>query len=313
MEQAVTHWVEHVALPGRRIVDARRLTGGYSNENTALTTDDGHRYVLRRYLRHNKCALEAALADRLKGTAPVPEVVAADPTGDSVGEPLLLSTFVAGLPVGEILAAGDDAELGRDVGATLARIGTIAFEAPGFFADGLRPDGSEPTVGLDQFVERCLREGNAAGHLTAAEQDALLRYAAGAAADLAAVKGSRQLVHSDYNPKNLLAARSATGRWRVAAVLDWEFAFSSTPLVDVGNMLRDPRPPAFLDGFLSGFRDAGGDLPPGWRRISQAADLFALADFLTRPVEHRYFRRSIDRIRDLVGAQAGTNVRRDRM
>ncbi|MBL7257663.1 phosphotransferase family protein [Paractinoplanes lichenicola] len=300
MKPSVVDWVENVALPGRRIVESRRLTGGYSNENTALTTDDGGRYVLRRYLRHNKCALESALAARLKGTVPVAEVVAADPTGASAGEPLLLSTFVEGRPLNEVV--GDDVDLGREVGAALAAIGTIEFEAPGFFKDGLQPDGLEPTVGLDQFVDRCLREGNAAGHLTEKEQEALRRYAVAAATDLAAVKGSRRLVHSDFNPKNLLVARSSTGRWRVAAVLDWEFAFSSTPLVDIGNMLRDPRPPVFLDGFLGGFRDAGGELPPNWRRISQAADLFALADFLTRPVEHRYFRRSIDRIRELVKA-----------
>ncbi|WP_166661420.1 phosphotransferase family protein [Paractinoplanes brasiliensis] len=302
MERSIAEWVEQVALPGRRIVGARTLTGGYSNENTALTTDDGGRYVLRRYLRHNRCALEAALAGRLDGIVPAPGVVASDPTGERAGEPVLLSVFVEGRPVNEILADGDDAGLGHDVGATLARIGTVEFAAPGFLDDRLEPDGAEPTAGLDEFVDRCLREGNAAGHLTGDEQRALRRHAAAAATELDTVKGSRQLVHSDFNPKNLLAARSGDGRWRVTAVLDWEYALASTPLIDIGNMTRDPRPPKFLDGFLSGFREAGGHLPANWRAVSRAADLFALADFLTRPVEHRYFRRSIDRIRDLLNA-----------
>jgi hypothetical protein len=64
-------------------------------------------------------------------------------------------------------------------------------------------------------------------------------------------------------------------------------------------MLRDPRPPGFAEAFLDGFRGAGGGLPPGWRDLSRAIDLYALADFLTRPVDHRYFRSAIARIRSL--------------
>jgi len=40
---------------------------------------------------------------------------------------------------------------------------------------------------------------------------------------------------------------------------------------------------SLIDAFVSGFAGSGGDLPPGWRRISAALDLFALADLLTRP------------------------------
>ncbi|MCY1141062.1 phosphotransferase [Actinoplanes sp. Pm04-4] len=296
MESSITAWVEEVALPRRRITGTRTLTGGYSNDNTVLTMDDGHRYVLRRYLRNNKCALEAALARRLTGVVPVAEVIAADPTGATAGEPVLLSTFVAGTPV-DVSMPG----IGHAVGETLAHIGAVEFDTPGFFSGGaLEPDGAEPTEGLDQWVDRCLTEGNATGHLTEAEQQSLRTWARNATPDLAALKGSRRLVHSDYNPKNLLATETPDGRWRVSAVLDWEFAFSSTPLVDVGNMLRFPRPQPFTDDFLTAFRNAGGSLPDNWRRLTQALDLFALADFLTRPPHHRYFIKAVERIRVLL-------------
>ncbi|MBU2665085.1 phosphotransferase [Actinoplanes bogorensis] len=318
LEPSINAWIER-ARPGRRVTGARKLTGGYSNDNTVVTMSDGERYVLRRYLRTNRCALERTLAERVDGVVPVAAVVAADPTGDSAGEPVLLSVFRPGRPVSELLTELDDsalAALGHDVGSTLACIGTVEFIRPGFLtvvaptAAGapdpdpgvesgarLRSDGIEPIDGLDQFVDRCLREGNADGHLSGDEQRALLRWAERAAPELATLKGSRCLVHSDYNPKNLLASGD-----RVTAVLDWEFAFSSSPLVDVGNMLRFPHPPAFDEAFIAGFRDAGGSLPPNWRRLSQALDLFALADFLTRPVEHRYFGRAIERIRALLAA-----------
>ena len=285
---AVQAWLTGVALPGRRITAVRRLTGGYSNDNCLITTTGGA-FVLRRYLRRNSCALETALAARLARVVPVPEVVAADPTGDRAGEPVLLSTFVPGRPLGDVTGA-------RAAGAALARIGSVTFSAPGFFAGGtLEPDGAEPTAGLDHFVKRCLDEGNADGHLTDDEQRKLMRFAEEAAPALTALAGSRHLVHADYNPKNLLVDGD-----RVTAVLDWEFAFSGSPLFDIGNMLRDPRPPGFAAAVLDGFRAEGGDLPPDWRRLSRALDLYSLADFLTRPVDHRYFARAVERIRELV-------------
>ncbi|WP_161952716.1 phosphotransferase family protein [Actinoplanes sp. TFC3] len=133
------------------------------------------------------------------------------------------------------------------------------------------------------------------------EQRKLVSFAERSAADLEVLHGSRELVHADFNPKNLLV-RHDDGRWVVAAVLDWEFAFSSAPLFDVGNMLGDPRPAAFTDGFLTGFRDAGGALPTNWHQLSRALDLYSLADLPTRPVDHRYFRRAVERIRELVAS-----------
>ncbi|WP_436530674.1 phosphotransferase family protein [Actinoplanes sp. HUAS TT8] len=289
-----TAWVEKTALPGRRVIETRELSGGYSNHNVHLTTDDGNSYVLRRFLGDDRGEVEAALARRLAGIVAVPEVIATAPG-------VLLARFRPGRMMSDALTDSTDiVELGHSAGETLARIGTVTFDAPGFFSDGaLRPgpEGIEPASGLDQWVDRCLTEGNADGHLSGDEQRALRAYAARMTPRLAVLHGSRQLVHSDFNPKNLLVVHN-----RVSSVLDWEFAFSGPPLADVGNMLRDPRTPGFAEAFIDGFRGAGGFLPPGWRDLSRAIDLYALADFLRRPPAHRYFQRSITRIRDLLAA-----------
>lgn len=304
LDAEVERWVTGQALPGRRILHAERLSGGYRNDNLLLVTSGGERYVLRRYLHGNACAVEAALAARLSGLVPIAEVVAADPSGEAAGQPVLLSRFVPGVLASVALpelAAGDAGALGRAIGGTLAGIGETEFPRPGFFtgADLVPgPPGMEPTAELPSFVDRCLRAGHAGSAFTPAELDALRRLAARSAPDLAEVRGACQLVHADFNPKNLLVRRSGEG-WAVAAVLDWEFAFSSSPLVDIGNMLRfaDERSPSFTEGFLSGYEDSGGRLPAGWRRASLALDLFSLADFLTRPPDHHYFRRAVALLR----------------
>ncbi len=292
-------WLSRDALLGQRIQHASALDGGYRNANILLVTDAGDRYVLRRYLQRNTCAVEAALAGRLAGIVPVAEVIAADPDGTAAGEPVMLSRFVSGDPVSTVLGSPGAGELGRATGAVLAAIGTVTFPLAGFFGGpDLIPRGSEDSSDLAAFVDRCLRTGNADSVFTPAEQEALRQHASQAAALLRAVDGSRQLVHSDFNPKNLLAA-SQHGTWTITAVLDWEFAFSGSPLCDIGNMLRfrDELPEAFADGLITGYRDAGGVLPGNWRELSQALDLFALADFLTRPVSNPFFGKAVGLLR----------------
>jgi aminoglycoside phosphotransferase (APT) family kinase protein len=80
-------------------------------------------------------------------------------------------------------------------------------------------------------------------------------------------------VHSDYNGKNLLVHERG-GCWSISAVLDWEFAFSGSPLTDIGNMLRfrTAYPACFASAFITGYREAGGNLPPDWREVSADSD-----------------------------------------
>ena len=304
---AITGWLGG-PLGGQQITAAQRLAGGYSNDNCLITTAGGDQFVLRRYLRANRCAVEAALAQRLRGVVPVPEVIAADPDGRDAGEPVLLARFVAGLPLGHALAGAsreDQADLGRQVGTALAAIGTIAFSRPGEFSGpGLVPDASGWPASLPEFVGRCLDDGRAARALLSAAERASLRELARSSAPLAdQVAGTSQLVHADFNAKNLLVSAGPDG-WTVAAVLDWEFAFSGSPLIDVGNMLRfgEQVPPAFESGFVAGFRAAGGELPERWREISEALDLYALAEFLTRPPEHEFAVKAVRQLRRRMAA-----------
>jgi aminoglycoside phosphotransferase (APT) family kinase protein len=305
LDPADAAWLRRV-LPGRRITAAEPLGGGYRNENIRLVTDGGS-YVLRRYLRGDAartCAIEAALAVRLAAEAvPAAEVIAADPEGGAAGLPLLLARHMPGVMVSEAVAREPAAAagLGAAAGRALAAIGAVTFPGGGAFTGpDLVPSPEALPASLPEFLESCLRAGNAAGALSPAEIGRLRALAAAAADPLARSVGrARQLVHSDYNGKNLLAV-GGDGRWSISAVLDWEFAFSGSPLTDVGNMLRFRacRPAGFAGGFVAGYRDAGGQLPERWREISEALDLYALADFLTRPPGHRYFGKAVAALKD---------------
>jgi aminoglycoside phosphotransferase (APT) family kinase protein len=274
--------------------------------NMLIQTADGGQFVVRQYLQDDAprtCAVEAALLRLTAGIVPVAQFVAADESGQEAGQPVLLTSFVTGSllldelrrPVGEDEAA----ELGRSAGAALGQIGTFTFDRQGPFTDSaLEPQAGGLPGSLPDFVDRCLAAGSAATALSPAEIAGLRRLAKVGQQHADRAPAACQLVHSDFNPKNLLIGPGPDG-WTVTAVLDWEFAFSGSQLVDVGNMLRfaSELPAGFADGFISGFDGAGGNLPDDWRQISLALDLYALADLLTRPVSHRYFGRAVTALR----------------
>lgn len=263
------------------------LPGGYSRGVfRVVVAGPAEAYVLRVHRRGAEaCVVESALAHRLRGVVPVPEIVYADPAGEVIGAPVTLARWVQGERLEDVLPRCDvvDAiEVGHAVGLTLARIGTVRFERGGFFADDCLTVNGMPGTPAQQLVtyvrERLSRP------VPGMDDDLRRRYVdlvAEAAPLTNRVDGACQLVHSDYNPKNLLVSRDF-GRWRVTSVLDWEFAFAGSPLFDVANMLRFPTelPDGYIDGFMAGFRDGGGELAAGWEEVARTLDVFSLCDFL---------------------------------
>ncbi|GAB2713951.1 phosphotransferase family protein [Kitasatospora kifunensis] len=312
LDPATHAWLTRHALPGALLHEMDPLPGGFTNDMVLLTAQPpdapgAQRYVLRRYrpsgsrVPRNTCAVEIAVLGRAAArTVPVTEVVAADPHGRATGRPTLLYRFVDGIPLSQVLAdglvSGEARALGRAVGEVLARIARAKLPRPGAFGDSSlvpAPDGAAPLGDLPGFVERCLVTAASDGPLSGTDLAVLRALARGGPRALAAVAGERSLVHGDFNPKNVLVQRRS-GQWAVAAVLDWEMAFSGSPLFDVGNMLRFAHeyPPAFAAGFVDGFRGGNGRLPGDWLQLSRTLDLFALADILTAPPDPAYFARA---------------------
>jgi thiamine kinase-like enzyme len=98
---------------------------------------------------------------------------------------------------------------------------------------------------------------------------------------------THQLCHSDFNQKNILIRRNADGRHELAAVLDWEFAFSGSGVIDIGNLLRfeHESPAVESSRFADAYRAAGGHLDKAWREQALFADLLAQCAFLIHSEE----------------------------
>ncbi|MBV9582506.1 MAG: phosphotransferase, partial [Chloroflexi bacterium] len=91
------------------------------------------------------------------------------------------------------------------------------------------------------------------------------------------------LTHADFGGSNILVRVDEYGT-RVSAVIDWEFAFSGSPMIDLGNLLRPPlgELPGFEHSVADGYRAAGAALPDDWRRLTLYNGLADWASFLGR-------------------------------
>jgi aminoglycoside phosphotransferase (APT) family kinase protein len=271
-----------------RVVAAARVSGGLVNTNLQVTLDGPPGGVLLRMFQRDplQASKEAAIDRLIAGNVPTARFLYFSPTNPITEGPYAVLQWVDGIRLDHAARDADAltrGELGAAVGEALARIHSFRFPRFGFFADDLQV----PTAidldrdGLLWFMRRCLIEGPGGKRLGGAITERLFAFVEREGHRLDAWLREARLTHADCNPSNILMDRDESG-WRVAAVLDWEFALSATPAFDVGNLLRPPfgNWPKFVAGFEAGYRATGGELPDDWRLIARIADIFAWADLL---------------------------------
>ena len=285
------------AFPGRALRHHAIISGGLSNTNIRLDIDgQAAPALLRIYVRDPvQAAKEWALLQRLAPAVPVPRLLYTAPAGGLLPYPYAITDWVQGerleIVLEDKLEAPTLRQMMRDIGKVLAHIHAIRFDAAGFFDNNLTVAVpiSIGAAGLIDYLDEQLG-GDTPGRdrLGAALADRVLDFAAREGALLDSWREPPSLTHGDFGGSNILMCPVDDGvddGWRVAAILDWEFAFSGSPFFDLGNLLRPPlgaRSEA-ADAVETGYREAGGELPTAWRQMTQLVELISWAEFLSRP------------------------------
>jgi fructokinase len=282
--------IVHTAFPGCRVLGAEPLGDGLRNSNFKLHLDPMSEPVVLRIYEHDPslCQKEVDLMRLVSRSVPVPEVLHVEPHGAEDLPPFALLRWIEGVTFRDLKRADDMEAIAQAAfasGETLAAIGRFTFPKSGWIAPGpsvAAPllDGDDP---MPRFVDLCLSSENLQRRMPADLRDRTHAVIWSSARQLAALDRQACLVHGDFNRRNLLV-RNIAGRWQVVAVLDWEFAVSSSPLADLGSFLcyeRAARPIA-EPHFSAGYAHAGGRLPHDWRRLARLVDLAALCESLSR-------------------------------
>ncbi len=298
----VLRWLE-VNLHGNGGVIRISPLPGFGNENFLVITQDGRKFVLRRYLRTDRCGIEAALMTRLMTSEiPVPEIIALDARGDAGGRPLMLRHFTEGFTASDVVhqeRPDEVSSIGEDMGTTLAAIGRIVFDRVGFFSGpDLVPAPDERLANLPLFMDDCIGHMIEGETLTSNERRRLVNMI-DSYTPLMRMEAGGVLVHADFSLTNIIVGPDK-GRWHVRSVLDWEFSFSGSSLYDVGSVLRrrDILPVSFIEHFLRGYTESGGYLPSSRKDLLVILDLSSLVvECLTRRQGNPFFGEEVNFVR----------------
>jgi aminoglycoside phosphotransferase (APT) family kinase protein len=251
------------------------LTGGYGGQTFAVSAG-GEDAVLKLYVKDpDRAVVDAALLQLVRGLLPVPRVLDLKREGSYDDPPYLLMERLPGVNLQVFLESASDEQrrtVGVQLGELLARLSGMPFLQAGMFRGG---ELAVEPFGLGDL------EQYAAGLRLGLDPERLA-VVLNEAEDLMADGVDRVcLVHSDFNPKNLLVDPATA---RITGLIDWEFAHAGSPYTDLGNLFRFCEDPVLAGAVLDVLRGMG--LGEQLVDLGRAADLWALLDLASRAAEH---------------------------
>jgi aminoglycoside phosphotransferase (APT) family kinase protein len=276
------------------IAELLLLTGGCANTNYKVTFQDHTPPLVIRFYMRDQSALERELAihKRVATQVPAPHFFYTDPSCALVEHPYALIEWKEGLLMCEaILSPRNEkviADCSEEAGKYLGELRKIKFPHHGFFQAELKIRPSKPEEEYLPFVLTLLQDKGV--------QQSLGKELLQTVENLVSVNASllkedkeANLTHADYNPANILVKETQTG-WKITAILDWEFSFAGSYLLDLGTMLRYAHtlPSSYEKKLIQGLIETSGNLPTHWKKQAKLMDLLCLLDLIQRnPKEER--------------------------
>lgn len=273
----------------RRVDKVQLMSEGLCNFNYRVDLDEGAEViVLRIYGRDPQaCRKEVDLIRMLGETVPVPEVLHASAGGDCGVGPFIVMRYVEGITFRQLRKTRDSeaiAQAAYSIGETLAALGRYKFAHRGMLGAGPTVTGqylNSPDA-IPEFIDSCLASPTLRSRLDERLRERVHELAWARALELARLQDEACLVHGDFNNRNVLVRREQE-RWQVAAVVDWEFAVSGSPLFDIASFLQYERRcnPSREPHFSLGYKQGGGKLPEHWWQLARVVGLKGQCETLT--------------------------------
>jgi aminoglycoside phosphotransferase (APT) family kinase protein len=236
------------------------LSGGQANSNIRIGSDR----VLRLYRRDVSAAgKELSLLKKNWKSFVVPEVIQS-------GDGFLVTKYM------NHSALEDAAEAGSALGKALAEIHSCAYSTSGFLSSDLRIEEAMEGFVDDMWSYLCsFMDMPSKPALPTVLLDEVLAFFDSKIDGLKRSAGPAVLLHGDFKVSNL--------RWSEQGkplILDWEFAYAGSALMDLGQLFRWPTSQPFEDAFTQTYTASGGQLVDQWKVEAGILDLINLAGLL---------------------------------
>lgn len=270
--------------------ELQQLSGGFMNANF-LASDEGQSVVLRIYSTDSYTAQKEFDLLKFMEAYPVttPKVFA---NFEIENRPVVVMEFLNGITLEDKILSGDHFGLGifEDIGGQLGEIHKIHFQDAGFIGPKMEVGKEYESFALflRQFIDKTLKDLETRQDKLDLETNGRLRRLVQDKWELALqTEPIRQLVHCDFNPKNILVSNDINPK--VVGIIDWEFIASGNGLIDIGNFFRFSYdyPQEARERFIHGYRTANPTLPSGWADAARLLDLANMCSFLERKEDYQ--------------------------
>lgn len=274
------------------------LSEGCANTNYKVTFKNNTSPVVIRIYVREKSALsrELAIHQFIANKIPIPAYLYSDARCDHYPYPYAITEWIDGVLMREVVLKKNEQaikECAFEAGKYLNQLRKIKFSDGGFFQEGLIVRPFNETEKYLPYVLNLLKDRVVIESLGKSLLDAVTNLVKQYSA-LLPDENEANLTHADYDPANIMV-KQYHDKWKIAAILDWEFAFSGTYLLDVGMMLRYSHKlsPCYEQQFIAGIESNGFCLPKDWKKQAKLMDLLCLLQlahynpFMERPKMNR--------------------------
>jgi fructosamine-3-kinase len=170
----------------------------------------------------------------------------------------------------------DKAEVGAALGETLAEIHSNRYEIAGFIGTSLLIEEPMDDFVMDMWSYLCsIMDMPAKPALPRVLLEEVVEFFDSKIEGLHEICGHPVLLHGDFKVSNLYW--SDQGK---PLVLDWEFAYAGSALMDMGQLFRWSVSTAFEEAFQKAYRASGGHLADKWKYWAGILDLINLVGML---------------------------------
>jgi len=260
------------------------LSEGCVNSNYKVEFEIGPPVVLRIYLREkDSLQIEIALHQLLNDQLPIPEMFYSDASCTLIEHPYAIMEFLDGELMRNVILSKNETAI-KDctfsAGVYLDHLRQIKLEQCGFFQADLQIKPFDPGEEYLPYAQSCLENENVCASLGKKLIGELQSFIIANQSFLPG-KTDANLTHADFDPANMLV-KKIKGHYQVSGILDWEYAFSSSYLLDIGMFLRYSHklPRIYENSFIEGITSEGHPLPLEWRKSAKLMDLICLLSML---------------------------------
>ncbi|KAA3602163.1 MAG: aminoglycoside phosphotransferase family protein [Calditrichaeota bacterium] len=267
----------------KTVFSSEVITNGLANTNYKVVLENFAKpFFLRIWTRDsNACQKEFLLNEKLaKFKVPVPKIYFTDWGKSKVDFCWGIYEWVEGVQMTQALLNSTEKQIEKYFQEAVKihnSFSKITFEKSGFFNNGLEIIPFEKGFALEFFGE-LLGNPQIRNLLGKADFEKLVKFIEENRSKFSKLETENHLIHADFKSSNFLVNPKTQ---EITGLVDWEFAFCSSPIFDLGMLLRfENELGSSVKKSVENFSEL--DLEEDWYETAKLFDLMNLLDFMTR-------------------------------